>query len=115
MKNSLILIFIVLFFKAEAQSVSALAVSKKEDSLFEIGEYNNAIPYYLEANRFREAAKSYEALGRNTEAQRYFKKALSENNFNPKTEFEYAKLLVRVSQYKQADSIFQNLQTRFPN
>ncbi len=115
MKNSLILIFIVLFFKAEAQSVSALAVSKKGDSLFEIGEYNNAIPYYLEANRFREAAKSYEALGRNTEAQRYFDRALSESSANPKTEFDYAKLLVRVSHYKQADSILQNLQIRFPN
>lgn len=100
---------------AEAQSVSALAVFKKGDSLFEIGAYNKAIPYFLEINRFREAAKSYEALGNNDKAQSYFEKALAENNTNTKTEFEYVKLLVRVSHYKQADSILQNLQFRFPN
>lgn len=113
MKNSLIPIFLLLFFIAEAQSVSVLTVTKKGDSLFEIGEYNKAIPYFLEANRFREAAKSYEAIGSNTEAQKYFNRALSEKSANPKTEFEYAKLLVRVSNYKQADSILQNLQFRF--
>ncbi len=102
-------------FTAEAQSVSALTVTKKGDSLFEIGEYNKAIPYYLEANRFREAAKSYEALGRNTEAQRYFERALSKSSANPKIQFEYVKLLVRDSHYKQADSILQSLQFRFPN
>lgn len=115
MKNSLIPIFLLLFFIAEAQSVSVLTVTKKGDSLFEIGEYNKAIPYFLEANRFREAAKSYEAIGSNNQAQRYFERALSESNANPKTEFEYTKLLVRVSHYKQADSILQNLQFRFPS
>ena len=114
MKKSIILLFLILFSKAEAQSVSALAISKKADSLFEIGEYNKAIPYFLESNRFREVAKSYEAIGNNSEAQRYFEKALSEKTDDPKTEFEYAKLLVRLSNYKQADSILQKLQSHFP-
>lgn len=115
MKYALIVSLVLFSIIAEAQSASDLAVSKKADSLFEIGEYNKAIPYFLETNRFREAAKSYEALGSNLEAQRYFEKALSEKNTNPKTEFEYVKLLVRILHYKQADSILQNLQTRFPN
>lgn len=104
----------MLLFKAEAQSVSALTISKKADSLFEIGDYNKAIPYFLGTNRFREVAKSYEAVGNNVEAREYFKKALFENNANPKTKFEYARLLVRLSKYKEADSILQNLQSRFP-
>ena len=115
MKNILIPIFLLLFFKAEAQSVSGLTVSKKADSLFEIGEYNKAIPYFLESNRFREVAKSYEAIGNNVEAQQYFEKALSKNGDDLKIEFEYAKLLFRMSYYKKADSILQDLQSRFPS
>lgn len=115
MKNILIPIFILLFFKAEAQFVSALAVSKQADSLFEMGEYNKAIPYFLKNERFQEVAKSYEALGNNQEAQHHYEKALSENTNNSKIEFQYAKLLFKISNYKQADSIFQNLQSRFPN
>lgn len=115
MKNILIPIFILLFFKAEAQSVSVLAVSKKADSLFEIGEYNKAIPYFLRNDRFQEVARCYEAIGNNGEAQHYYEKALSTNTDNSKIEFQYAKLLFKISNYKQADSIFEILQSRFPN
>lgn len=109
MKNILTPIFILLFLQAEAQSVSALAISKKADSLFEIGEYNKAIPYFIKGNRFQEVARSYEAIGNNGEAQHYYEKAIFENNNNPKIEFQYGKLLFKISNYKQADSIFQNL------
>lgn len=115
MKNILIPILILLFFKAEAQSVSALAVSKKADSLFEIGEYSKAIHLFLKNDRFQEVAKSYEAIGNNGEAQHYYEKALSTNPDNSKIEFQYAKLLFKISNYKQADSIFEILQSRFPN
>lgn len=114
MKRILLLILSLLFIQAEAQTPSALTVSKKGDSLFEMGEYNKAIPYYLETKRFREVAKCYEAIGNNIEAQKYFKKALSDETTNPKTQFEYAKLLIRISNYKEADSILLTLQERFP-
>src|SRR5690554_2686599 len=115
MKNFIFLFLLISIFKAEAQSSSALTVSKKADSLFEIGEYNKAIPYFLENDRFYEAAKSYEALGNNMDAQELYVKALSKNSRSPKTEFEYAKLLVKISNYKRADSLLQNLHSRFPN
>lgn len=115
MKKFILLLFLISIFKAEAQSTSALAVSKKADSLFEIGEYNKAIPYFLENDRFLEVAKSYEALGNNIEAQEFYAKALSKSSTNPKSEFEYAKLLVKLSNYKKADSLLQNLHSRFPN
>lgn len=115
MKNFIFLFLLISILKTEAQSSSALTVSKKADSLFEIGEYNNAIPYFLENDRFYEAAKSYEALGNNMDAQELYIKALSKTSRSPKTEFEYAKLLVKISNYKRADSLLQNLHSRFPN
>lgn len=115
MIKGIILFIIIIFFKAEAQSVSTLDVSKKADSLFEIGEYHKAIPYFLETNRFREVAKSYEAVGNTSEAKRYYERSLSETANNPIAEFEYAQLLFRMSQYQKADSILKNLQSRFPN
>lgn len=115
MKNYNILLFLILFLNAEAQSVSDFSNSKKADSLYEIGEYNKAIPFFLENNRFLEVAKSYESLGNNIDAQEFYTKALSKNSNNPKTEFEYAKLLVKLSNYKKADSILQNLQSKYPN
>src|SRR5690606_14337299 len=110
-----ILIFLILLYKAEAQSVSALADSKKADSLYEIGAYNMAIPYFKEIRNFIKIAKSYEAIGNNSEAERYFQKALSEHGDNPRISFEYAILLSKLSRYKRADSILQNLQLRFAN
>ncbi len=115
MKNISILIFVLLFLQAEAQPVPAMAVSKKADSLFEIGEYNKAIPLFLKEKRFQETAKSYEAIGNNGEAEYYYKKAILDNPNNPKLEFRYAKLLFKISNYKKADSIFKDLQSRFPN
>ncbi len=115
MRNVLIIIFVFLFFKAGAQSSSALAVSNRADSLFEVGEYNKAIPYFLEKDRFYHLAKSYEALGNNMEAQRFYQKALLHNSSHPKTEFDYAKLLIKLSNYKKADSLLQNLQSQFPH
>ncbi|MGO3181619.1 MAG: tetratricopeptide repeat protein [Aequorivita sp.] len=114
MRISVLFFALLLIFKAEAQTVSALPVSKKADSLFEIGEYNKAIPYFIENKRYHEVAKSYEATGNNIEARKYFKKALSESKGDPKIKFEYAKFLMRLSNYKKADSILQNLQDRYP-
>ncbi|WP_310994308.1 tetratricopeptide repeat protein [Aequorivita marina] len=115
MNKIILFLFLVLLFKAEAQNASALTVSKKADSLFEIGVYNKAIPYFLEAKRYREVARSYEAIGNNSKARKYFQKALFKNKENPKTQFEYVKLLVKLSRYKEADSVLQNLQSRFPD
>jgi len=115
MKYALIVSLVLFSFIAEAQSVSALAISKKGDSLFEIGEYNKAISYFEEINSYYKIAKSYESIGNNSEAKRYYVKALLKDEANPKVGFDYAKLLVRLSDLNQADSIFQNLHLRFPN
>lgn len=115
MKIALFILLVSFSFLAKAQSVSTLTVSKKGDSLFTIGEYNKAIPYFLKANRFSEVANCYEKIGSYSSAERYYKKAITKNNSNLITEFEYAKMLVKISNFKLANSILQNLNSRFPN
>ncbi|WP_313112935.1 tetratricopeptide repeat protein [Aequorivita sediminis] len=115
MKFTLFILLASFSFLTKAQSVSVLTDSNKGDSLFTIGEYNNAIPYFLKANRFRDAAKSYEKIGSYSSAEHYYKKTITKNNSNPVPEFEYAKMLVKISNFKLADSILQNLHSRFPN
>lgn len=114
MKEIILLLFLILFYKAEAQSVSNVAISEKADSLYEMGEYNKAIPLFKEVNRFQQVAKSYEAVGNYKRAKEYYINAISENQKNSKLALEYSKLLIRMSDYKQADSILQNLQSKYP-
>ncbi len=96
MKPYVISILIFLFFKAEAQTVSALNISQKADSLFK-------------------RAKVYEGLGNVPQALHYYEKANSEGNGNIQIAFNFAKLLAQSSIYQKADSIFEKLTLQFPN
>lgn len=119
MKKTITLFFLLLIFKAEAQSVSALAVMQKADSLFEIGDFSRAIKEYKSVKTghpsFVKIAKSYEALGNVPEALRYYEKAISGAETDVQLKFSFAKLLVKSLKYQKADSIFENLATEFPS
>lgn len=119
MKRVVIFLILMLLFKAEAQTVSALAISKKADSLLEIGDYGNAIVQYnwlsFDPSITAKIAKAYEALGNISQALNYYDKSISEGKGNIRTRFDFAKLLAQSSKYKKADSIFRILTEEFPN
>lgn len=118
MKKLILFFFILLLFKAEAQSVSALVVSRKADSLFELGDYSRAIEQYKKIETKHPSnvkiAKAYEALGNIPEAIHYYEKANSADKTDAQIKFNFAKLLVKALKYQKADSIFENLAKQFP-
>lgn len=116
----------MLLFKAEAQSVSALKISKKADSFYNIGDYTSAINQYKklkgESSIAAKIAQSYEAIGNIPQALFYYEKATSEfvstyrrGKEQIRIEFDFGKLLVESSKYKKADSIFRRLTEEFPD
>lgn len=116
----------MLLFKAEAQSVSALKISKKADSFYDIGDYTSAINQYKklkgESSIAAKIAQSYEAIGNIPQALFYYEKATSEfvstyrrGKEQIRIEFDFGKLLVESSKYKKADSIFRRLTEEFPD
>jgi len=117
LKNKLFLLFTVLFLsKAEAQNTSVLAIG---DSLYNLGSYSKAI---LQYNRISEneninfkLAKSYEAIGNNPKAIQYYKKVLSSNSKATQASYNYAKLLFKIANLKEADSIFKALSVENPS
>ncbi|QAA82618.1 tetratricopeptide repeat protein [Aequorivita sp. H23M31] len=115
MKNLLLPFFLTFILNAQAQTSSYLVIAKIADSLYEIGEYNKAIPYFRKIGNYQKIANSYEALGNYSDARKYSEKALSGDESNPKTQYDYAKFLVRLSNYKIADSILEILQNKFPS
>lgn len=117
MKNKLFLVFVVLFlYKAEAQDVSALKVA---DSLYDLGDYSKAIKSYNQLSENEnidfKLAKSYEALGNNPKAIQYYKKVVSVNPNATLVRFNYAKLLFKTANLKEADSIFEALSVENPS
>lgn len=107
--NKLLILFLLLFFKAEAQS-SALQLA---DSLFTYGEYSKAIKAYKplenQAAVSQKIAKAYIAIGNYDEALKYYEKAIATQKENQLYQYEYAKLLLRLKKFEAAQQNFTEL------
>ena len=107
-KRLLVLILLVQF-NAEAQS-SALQLG---DSLYANGNYSKAIKSYEEYSSqnkiYGKIAKAYLAIGNNGKALENYKKGVEANPEDALIKFEYAKLLLRSKQYKDASDLFEEL------
>lgn len=117
MKNKLVLIIAIFtIIKAEAQNTSALKVA---DSLYNLGDYSKAINYYNQLSENEsinfKLAKSYEAIGNNPRAIQYYKKITSTNSKATKATYNYAKLLFKTANLKEADSVFYALSIENPS
>ncbi len=109
MKKLIIIILSILVLKAEAQS-SALQLG---DSLYVNGNYTKAIEAYKQfENRskvYDKIAKAYMALGNYDEAILNYQKSIDSNPDNALTKYEYAKLLSKTKNYKEASDEFYKL------
>jgi len=116
MSRLLLFISLILFFKAEAQNTSALKVA---DSLYSLGDYSKAILQYNQLseneNTNFKLAKSYEAIGNIPKAIQYYKKITSSNPKATQATYNYAKLLFKTANLKEADSIFKVLSLENPS
>jgi len=108
-KKLIIIILSILVLKAEAQS-SALQLG---DSLYVNGNYTKAIEAYKQfENRskvYDKIAKAYMALGNYDEAILNYQKSIDSNPDNALTKYEYAKLLSKTKNYKEASDEFYKL------
>jgi tetratricopeptide (TPR) repeat protein len=119
------LLFAVLFlFKAEAQNTSAslsdrTSALKVADSLYSLGDYSKAILQYNQLseneNTNFKLAKSYEAIGNNPKAIQYYKKIVLSNPKATQATYNYARLLFKTANLKEADSIFKVLSVENPS
>ncbi len=121
MSRSIIVLFLILITKAEAQKASALVAAvenqqiKIADSLYALGDYTKAISLYKQLpNASVQLAKSYEALGSVFKALQNYKVALQKDPNNILATYSYGKLLYKASQTKKADSIFKILSQKNP-
>lgn len=107
--NKYFLIGLLLIFKAEAQS-SAFQVA---DSLYTYGEYSKAIeaykPFENQSNVLQKIAKSYIAIGNYDQGITYYDKAIVLDSINQLYKYEYAKVLLRVTQIDKAKLVFEAL------
>lgn len=115
MKNLFTFIFLLVFSKVEAQT-STFPIA---DSLFSIGKYAEAISRYQKIDRktssiYLKMAQAYRAQGNFEKALNNYIKGLKGKNALPAALSEYGQLLYRTQKFHQADSIFQELTTRFP-
>ena len=115
MNKFLIILILLLFHQAEGQNSSALAIG---DSLYNLGDYTKAILSYKiasesEAQLFK-LAKSYEALGYFSEAQKCY--TLLNEKFPKAVEatYNYGKLLTLMGKDKEAVNIFEQLSDENP-
>lgn len=116
MKHFSYIIILLITIKAGAQ-FSALAVA---DSLYAVGDYTKAIQAYtnnqqLDANTTLQLARSYKGLGLRTTALDFYKQSLVLNPSQPIAATEYGRLLITTSKFNEADSLFGNLASQFPN
>ncbi|KGO07134.1 hypothetical protein NV36_09990 [Dokdonia donghaensis DSW-1] len=94
----------------------ALAVP---DSLYATGEYTKAIAQYEKiqeptARIWLQIARAYKGKGAKTAALNFYKKSLGLNDKQPIAATEYGRLLLTKSKFKEADSVFSILSTRYP-
>ncbi len=106
------LIFIVLTIVA---CTTVQAQLHKGDSLYAIGNYNQAIKEYSLVNNAEvKIAKCYDALGNTTKAINYYKQGIENGDQSLLTQFNYGKLLLKADRYKIADSLFEKLSREQP-
>ncbi len=101
--------------KVEAQS-STLAIA---DSLYNLGNYSNAIRAYqkvIPKNQYvlLQIAKSHKAKGTLNQAIKYYEEIIKKHPITPTTQLEYAKLLTTTRKFKRADSIYSRLVLEYP-
>ncbi|WP_299147882.1 tetratricopeptide repeat protein [uncultured Dokdonia sp.] len=115
MKKLFIVLVIGMISKVGAQA-PALAVA---DSLYATGEYTKAIAQYEKiqeptARIWLQIARAYKGKGAKTAALNFYKKSLELNDKQPIAATEYGRLLLTKSKFKEADSVFSILSTRYP-
>ena len=107
-----LIIVLTVITKADAQEASALAVG---DSLFALGNYNQAITYYKKADDVDEKiARAHAAVGNTTKALQFYEVALKKGNAGVLTNYNYGKLLLKSGRYKKASEVFKTLTKENP-
>jgi len=85
----------------------------KADHLYSNGNFSKAIEVYKSLDNLEEVyddiAKAYMAIGNYGEALNNYEKAIQANADDLLLQYEYAKLLARTKQYKDANQRFSNL------
>ena len=114
MKKHLVVLILLVIFKAEAQTASALAIA---DEFYKTGNYSKAIEGYMALSEIKYAfqiAKSYEAIGNSNESLRYYELGLKNDPENQIALSKYGKLLSSTGQLIKADSVFADLISLYP-
>ena len=105
----LTLIFLVVLFKTEAQT-SVLNIA---DSLYVYGNYSKAIDYYKQHKNQSEVydkiAEAYMAIGNYDNALAHYKLGVEAKPKDALLKYDYAKLLYKTKNYKDAAVIFNAL------
>ncbi|SDG90518.1 tetratricopeptide repeat protein [Winogradskyella thalassocola] len=96
-----------------AFNLNAQNIKEEADRLYVNGNYSKAIETYITlANLdavYDDIAKAYMAIGNYGEAINNYEKAIQANADDLLIQYEYAKLLARTKQYKDANQLFLNL------
>lgn len=108
MKFSWLLLCFVFTFNLNAQSLK-----DKGDDLYANGNYTKAIETYKTVEKldavYDEIAKAYIAIGNYGEGLAHYKKAIASNPDDALLKYNYAKLLTKTKNYKEANTLFNTL------
>ncbi len=109
MNKAILILFISIAFKTEAQT-SVLNVA---DSLFAHGNYSKAISQYKACNNqpevYHKMAKAYIAIGNYEEGLINYEKAVETNPENILLKYDFGKFLYRTKNFKKASEVFNQL------
>lgn len=115
MNRLLIVLCLLGINKAVAQNASAFAVA---DSLYQVGAYTQAIATYkqlpVSPAVYQRMAQAYEQLGNTPQALATYKAALKLDAENYIVSYKYGSLLRASGNYTLADSLFTNLNKKYP-
>jgi len=103
-----IILFLILVYKAEAQS-SALPVA---DSLYALGNYTNAINEYAKVGSQKSSlqiARAYNAIGTYDKAIAQYEDLVAKDSNQIIAHFELGKLYVKVKRFSKSQLVFENL------
>jgi tetratricopeptide (TPR) repeat protein len=108
MKFCVSLVCIVFVMNSNAQTSK-----DKANAFYTTGNYTKAIETYKSLKNLDDVygyiAKAYMAIGNYGEAVSSYQKAVKANPENALLKYEYAKLLSKTKQYKEANTLFKNL------
>jgi tetratricopeptide (TPR) repeat protein len=115
MNKACFLVFILLIYKAEAQT-SAL---KLADSLNSVGNYQKVIQLYqrekiVSAEIHQKIAQAYQATGNLGQAISNYKKAIQQDENLVIAKSNLGKLFYQIRNYKASDSLFSELSLQYP-